>query len=119
LCSWHAPAPTASSPDDFPASFFKQFWPIVKKKIVSEILGFFSSGVMANSWKHTFIASIPKCNTPTRVEHFRPISLCNTLYKLVAKILVRRMKGILNELISLEQGAFVPERVISDNILID
>jgi len=52
------------------------------------------------------------------VEHYRPISICNTLYKLVTKILIRRLKGVLNDLISPEQGAFVPERSISDKILI-
>ena len=52
------------------------------------------------------------------MEHYRPISLCNTLYKLDAKILVRRLKGVLNYLMSSEQGAFVPGKSISDNILI-
>jgi len=52
------------------------------------------------------------------VEHYRPISLCNTSYKLVTKILIRRLKGILNDLISPEQGAFVPGRSISDKILV-
>ena len=56
------------------------------------------------------IALIPKQLGPETINHFRPISLCNTIYKIVSKILVLRMKHLMPTLISPTQTAFVSGR---------
>ncbi|KAL0291987.1 UNVERIFIED_CONTAM: Retrovirus-related Pol polyprotein from type-2 retrotransposable element R2DM [Sesamum radiatum] len=66
----------------------------------------------------TLISLIPKVSNPAVVAEFRPISCCNVLYKVITKILVQRMRGILDMLISPSQNAFVPGRAIGDNILL-
>ncbi|KAL0444861.1 UNVERIFIED_CONTAM: LINE-1 retrotransposable element O protein [Sesamum latifolium] len=52
------------------------------------------------------------------VAEFRPISCCNVLYKIITKIIVQRMRGVLDKLSSPSQNAFVPGRSIGDNILL-
>ncbi|KAA3453717.1 reverse transcriptase [Gossypium australe] len=66
----------------------------------------------------TRIVLIPKIDKPKNMSHFRPISLCNVIYKIIAKVLVNRMGEMLGDCINKAQGAFIPGRLISDNVLI-
>ena len=52
------------------------------------------------------------------MNHFRPISLCNVIFKIVSKVLANRLKLILGSIIFECQSAFVANRIIIDNILI-
>lgn len=52
------------------------------------------------------------------LKDFRPISLCNIIYKVVSKCLVNRLRPLLDELVSQSQSAFVPGRMITDNALL-
>lgn len=54
---------------------------------------------MLGEMNHTFLTLIPKVYSPTSVTQYRPISLCNTTYKIIAKILVNRMKIVLPSLV--------------------
>lgn len=50
--------------------------------------------------------------------NFRPISLCNVIYKLIAKMIVNHMKRVINICIDKAQSAFIPGSLISDNLLL-
>ena len=73
---------------------------------------------MLTQINHTLIALIPKVDNPSSTAQFRPISLCNSFYKIIAKILDNRMRPILKKIIDPVQSAFVPKRSIHDNILL-
>lgn len=65
-----------------------------------------------------FLVLIPKTEVPSRPNQFRPIGLCNIVYKLVTKVIVNHLKPILPDLISPTQCSFVPKRQITDNVII-
>lgn len=104
--------------DGITASFLQKFWPIVRSEVCQAVLEFFSTGVMPPQWKETLVILVPKHPNAARPDLFRPISLCITVYKVVAKIIVGRLQHHLPGLISEEQGAFVPGRSISHHCLI-
>lgn len=61
---------------------------------------------------------LPKCENPLSLKDFRPISLINSMYKVLAKILSKRLASVLNSVISENQPAFLSSRNISEGILI-
>ncbi|KAL0293285.1 UNVERIFIED_CONTAM: hypothetical protein Sradi_6946400, partial [Sesamum radiatum] len=70
------------------------------------------------SFNSTHIISIPKCDIPELASHFRPVSLCNVIYKIASKAMANRLKPMLSTIISESQSAFIPGRLITDNVLI-
>jgi hypothetical protein len=99
--------------DGMPSIFYKKFWDIVGSKVTMEVLQILNEGrPIPAEWNQTTIALIPKVKWPESVTELRPISLCNVLYKIVSKILANGLKGILPEIVSPTQSAFVPGRLI-------
>ena len=78
----------------------------------------FASQKVPNYLNQTLIALIPKQLGPETISQFRPISLCNTVYKIVSKILVNRIRPLLPKLISPMQAAFLQGRRGADNVII-
>lgn len=72
---------------------------------------------MGGNTKPTFLALILKESNPGTFDRFRPVSLCNASYKIIAKFLANRMKPLLGSLISTSQGGFVKGRHILDNVI--
>ena len=108
----------APGPDGFSAKFYQAYWHIIKADVVRDITQFFASGYLHPQQNESNIRPIPKGSGPRRVVDYRPIALCNTHYKIIAKILSHRPRPLLPDLISVSQSAFVAGRAIGDNVLI-
>jgi exonuclease III len=107
----------APGPDDFSADFYQQQWSTVGLEVCKVVLHFLNGARMEENINMTHIALIPKKIAPRSVSDFRPISLCNVSYKIIAKVLANRLKLTLPHIISANQSAFIPGRLITDNIV--
>ena len=67
----------------------------------------------------TFLTLIPKESNVSTPYKFRPIALCNVLYKIVTKVIANCLKPLLPSLISVEQTGYVEGRQIMDGIILD
>ena len=105
-------------PDGMPPLFYQNFWELVRGDVIHDVLIFLNSGTLPNSLNHTFITLIPKTKNPENVTEYRPISLCNVLYKIFSKVLANRLKRVLPQIISEHQSAFIKGRLITDNSLV-
>jgi hypothetical protein len=108
----------ALGPDGLHPGFFQKCWNTVGESIVKEVSHIFSSRKMPEYLNKTLISLIPKCLGPETLNQFRNISLCNTVYKIVTKIIVSRLRPILGNLVSPFQTAFVPSKRGIDNVII-
>ncbi|XP_010229884.1 uncharacterized protein LOC100821562 [Brachypodium distachyon] len=104
--------------DGFPARFYQRNWVVLREDVIQAVLGFFRSGHMTAGVNNTSIVLIPKVAQAKTLKDFWPISLCSVLCKIVAKCLVNRMRPLLDEIVSENQSAFVPGRLITDNALV-
>ena len=118
VASWSLKAFKAPGSDGLHAGFFHRFWLIVCSSVVSVVKKVFLEKKIPDYLNKTHIALIPKIQGPEMIANYRPISLCNTVYKIITKIIVARIRPHLDKLISPLQAAFVPGRKGVDNAII-
>lgn len=111
------PLTKAPGPDGMPALFFQTYWNIVGPDVVTMIQNVFRSGMILRDINRSFVVLIPKVHGVLEFKHLRPISLCNTVYKIIMKIIVDRLRPILRKIISPNQSTFVPGRWMGETTL--
>jgi len=108
----------APSPDGMPALFFQHYWHLIGKDVTHFVRQILNGNLYPGLINQTLITLIPKTKTPTTPMDFRAISLCNVIFKIVSKVVVNRLKEVLPNVIHKAQSAFVPGRMITDNIVV-
>ena len=114
---WSLKAFKAPGSDGLHVGFFHRFWLIVGSSVSDEVKKVFVERRVPEYLNRTHITLIPKIQSPETLGNYRPISLCNTVYKIVTKIIVARLRLFLDKLISPFQIAFVPGRRGIDNAI--
>ena len=102
----------APGKDGFPGFFFRKYWDIVGVQVSSAVKEFFTSMIMPSSLNTTQVVLIPKVPNLEDLSQFRPISLCSFVYRIISKILANRLKPIMKNIITPQQSAFIPGRLI-------
>ena len=98
--------------------FYLHFFDLLGPSLVHLVETSRSCGIVTTALNSTFIALIPKVDCPTYFGDFRPISLCNLCYKLIAKVAATRLKPYLDSHISPQQFGFLKNRLIQEPVAI-
>jgi hypothetical protein len=108
--------PNEKSPrlDGFNNEFIKNCWSIVGEDIIQLIQDFYEGKISMESINSSFITLIPKSDSPTSPNDFRPISLLNSVLKIVTKFLANRLQKIILKLVHKNQYGFLKKRSIQD-----
>lgn len=103
--------------DGFNVDFFKSCWDIVKKDILRVVEDSRLNKTTLKALNTSFISLIPKQENAQIPERFRPIALCNLVYKIISKVVSNGLKPLLRMLVSGEESSYVEGRKILDNII--
>ena len=93
---------TSPRPDGFSVEYFLVFYELIKGDILKGLRESQRSSKIIESMKSTFLELIPKKQKTNEFADFRPISCCNIVYKIIAKIIAQSLKPILSQIVSEE-----------------
>ena len=102
--------------DGLPSEFYKTFWSDIGRFLCSVFLEIYEKEGLSNSQYLSIITLIHKGNERELLKNYRPISLANTDYKILAFVLAHRLQKVLNDIINLDQNGYIKQRFIGNNI---
>ena len=103
--------------DGFPCDFYKFFWGDIKYLVINSLKYALVTNEMSIEQRRGIISLIPKKEKNRMfLKNWRPISLLNTDYKLLAKILASRLQNVLPDIINDDQTGYLKNRYIGQNI---
>lgn len=105
-------------PDGYNFKFRKKCWSILYEDIFNFIDEFYSKANLPKAVLASFLSLIPKVDNPQNFEEFRPISLVDCLYKIIAKMFSNRLKKVITRLVSKCQKTFIPGRQIQYGVVV-
>lgn len=108
----------APGPDGFQPVFYQHCWEVVGESVLRFVLEFFQTGILPQDTNDAIVVLIRKVAKQEKITQFRPISLCNVLFKIITKTMVGRLKSVMTKLIGPAQSSFIPGRLSTDNIVV-
>lgn len=103
-------------PDGWTVEFYLDFFDILAEDLLCVVEEVRLRRKVLVNINSTFVALIPKVDCPGTFDEFRPISLCNYLFKIISKVLAVGLKPLLSNYISVEQFNFLEDRQIHEAI---
>eukprot|EP00253_Pinus_taeda_P023692 PITA_23692 len=105
-------------PDGFTSDFFHNFWELIKREVWQVVEESRTLRWMFPGLNVTFISLVPNDDQPSTPEKYKPIDLCNIIYKIVSKVIASRLKLLLPLIISPEQSRYIEDRQIMNGIIL-
>ena len=102
--------------DGLPSDFYKHMWSIVGPIILKSYEEAFINGELSTSHRQSILSLIFKKGDREELKNYRPISLSNYDYKILAFVLSNRLQKVICKLVSPEQTAYIKKRFIGENI---
>lgn len=107
---WATHPTKAPGPDGLQGFSYQHCWDTVRSSVVKFLQDAMRFGRFDEVMCEAFVCLIPKLLNPSKISEYRPISLCNVLYKFITKCITMRLKHLMPELISLCQSSFISGR---------
>ncbi|KAJ7009510.1 hypothetical protein NC653_000258 [Populus alba x Populus x berolinensis] len=104
--------------DGFNFKFYRLAWDFIAQDILDIVLSFFKIGRLPKGINTTYVTLLPKTVDPTKFKDFRLISMIHGIYKIIAKILMSRLKIVMQDIISINQSMFIAYCNIIDGFMI-
>ena len=108
----------APGPDGFTSNFLHHFWSMITEEVWAIVKESRTSRRVLKYFNANFLDLILKSEGADTLGKFRPIALCNVIYKIISKVIVNHLKPLLPGLISPKKSGFVEGRQIMDGILV-
>ena len=101
--------------DGLTSEFYKHFWENLKMPFLQMVNESFEKGIMPDSMRKAVITLLYKKGRSDLIQNYRPISLTNYDYKILAFTLSSRMQAVISKIISNDQSAYIRNRYIGNN----
>lgn len=105
-------------PDGYSAEFFWESWEIVGVDLIAAVKEFFTAGRLLRQFNTTVISLILKVVGEDQLTQLRPISLCSTVYKVMTRLLKKKLKICVSDIVQRNQVGFVQDRLLCENVLL-
>lgn len=108
----------APGSDGLHPRFYQKYWDTIGSSVKYFFYKAFQDHQIDPSINTIYICLIPKKDNASTISQYRPISLCNTIYKIITKIIMNRLKPILEQIIHPSQSSFQKNKRAADNAII-
>ena len=102
--------------DGISIEFYTKFWSKLGPKLVEAFNGGYDRGMLSDSQKKSVITLIFKSGDLADLSNYRPISVTNIDYKILAMVLANRLQNVIGSLINTDQSAYLKNRLMANNI---
>ena len=101
--------------DGLPIEFYKMFWKSIRYFLIEALSQIYTDEELTSTQKCSVLSLIHKKGEVDKLENYRPISLTNCDYKIIAFVFARRLQKVIDNLISRNQSGYIKGRYIGNN----
>ena len=98
---------SAPGPDGLPVKFFQAFWNVIKPEVMAIFDEFYVGAIGLRRLNYEIISLIPKVPGASDIRQFRPITVINVIFRILAKGYANRVTLLADRVTHPNQSAFI------------